>query len=108
MRKNTAPNGYGGVRSALLILPPLIVAAIGLVPASPCAAGNVDDRLGVRVSEAYGKLPLYFEANRGQTDARVAFLSRGPGHTLFLTPTEAILVLATAERPAHATGRAAR
>lgn len=31
----------------------------------------------LRVSEDYGKLPLYFEANRGQTDPRVKFVSRG-------------------------------
>src|SRR5215213_11364475 len=34
-----------------------------------------------------------FEVNQGQTDARVKFLSRGPGYTLFLTPTEAVLSL---------------
>ena len=43
--------------------------------------------------EAYGKLPLSFEANRGQTDGRVKFLSRGNGYTLFLTPAEAVLTL---------------
>jgi hypothetical protein len=32
-----------------------------------------------RVVEAYGKLPLSFEANMGQPDSRVQFLSRGPG-----------------------------
>jgi Beta-propeller repeat len=41
----------------------------------------------------YGKLPLSFEANRGQTDSRVKFLTRGPGYTLFLTPGEAVLAL---------------
>jgi hypothetical protein len=41
----------------------------------------------------YGKLPLIFEANRGQTDAQVRFLSRGPGYTLFLTPNEAVFNL---------------
>jgi len=30
------------------------------------------------------QLPVYFEPNRGQIDNRVQFLSRGPGHTLFL------------------------
>src|SRR5439155_940943 len=54
-----------------------------------------DDAVRVRGSEAYGKLPLYFEANRGQTDAQVKFLSRGGRHVLFLTPTEAVLVLTT-------------
>src|SRR5712691_8897870 len=45
-----------------------------------------------RLHEAYRKLPLSFEANRGQTDPRVRFLSRAAGHTLFLAPTEAVLV----------------
>jgi len=40
---------------------------------------------------AYGKLPMAFEANEGQSDPRVKFLSRGPGYTLFLTATEAVL-----------------
>jgi Beta-propeller repeat len=47
-----------------------------------------------RVSESYGKLPLHFEANRGQTDKDVRFLSRGPGYSLYLTANEAVLVLA--------------
>jgi hypothetical protein len=46
------------------------------------------------VSENYGKLPLHFEANRGQTDKDVRFLSRGPGYSLYLTAGEAVLVLA--------------
>ena len=48
----------------------------------------------LRASEAYGKLPLGFELNQGQTDARVKFLSRGAGYNLFLTSTEAVLSLA--------------
>src|SRR5712664_2453254 len=47
-----------------------------------------------RLSESYGKLPLHFEANRGQTDKDVHFLSRGPGYSLYLTASEAVLVLA--------------
>src|ERR1700691_2618269 len=39
------------------------------------------------------KLPMRFERNDGQTDARVKFLSRGEGYTLFITPTEAVLTL---------------
>jgi hypothetical protein len=45
------------------------------------------------VSAAYGSLPLSFEANRGQTDPRVQFLSRGNGYNLFLTSNEAVLSL---------------
>src|SRR5438477_7618404 len=43
--------------------------------------------------ENYGKLPLSFEANHGQTDPKVKFLSRGSGYTLFLTTTEAVFSL---------------
>jgi hypothetical protein len=42
---------------------------------------------------AYGKLPLTFESNSGQTDAAVKFLSRGHGYSLFLTPAGAVLRL---------------
>jgi len=43
--------------------------------------------------DRYGELPLSFEANRGQTDPQVKFLSRGPGYTVFLTATQAVLAL---------------
>ena len=54
---------------------------------------EVSEETKVKVLEAYGKLPLSFEANEGQTDERVNFLSRGSGYTLFLTSTEAVLAL---------------
>src|SRR5436190_13372367 len=46
-----------------------------------------------RVSQSYGKLPLHFEANQGQTHQDVRFLARGSGYSLFLTAGEAVLVL---------------
>ena len=46
-----------------------------------------------RLQESYGKLPLSFEINRGQTDPQVKFLSRGNGYSLFLTGSEAVLAL---------------
>jgi hypothetical protein len=44
-------------------------------------------------SETYGRLPLHFEANRGQTHEDVRFLARGSGYSLYLTAGEAVLVL---------------
>jgi hypothetical protein len=41
----------------------------------------------------FGRIPLSFEANQGQTDPQVQYLARGPGYTLFLTATEAVLAL---------------
>jgi hypothetical protein len=54
-----------------------------------------------RLAGAYGHLPLAFEPNRGQTDARVDFLARGAGYTLFLTPRSALLALRRAAPPAR-------
>jgi hypothetical protein len=56
-----------------------------------CPAAAAAD---ARVSETYGKLQLHFEANRGQTNKDVRFLSHGPGYSLYLTSSEAVLVLA--------------
>jgi hypothetical protein len=47
----------------------------------------------IRAKESFGKLPLRFEANHGQTDPSVKFLSRGPGYGMFLTQTEVVLVV---------------
>lgn len=41
----------------------------------------------------YAQVPLSFEANEGQTDSQVRFLSRGNGYGLFLSPREAVLNL---------------
>ncbi len=45
------------------------------------------------MAEAYGKLPLAFEKNMGQTNPQVQYLSHGQGYELFLTPQEAVLSL---------------
>src|SRR6185295_7816487 len=43
--------------------------------------------------DAYGKLPLHFEANQGQTNSAVRFLARGYGYTLFLSDSGATIKL---------------
>lgn len=56
---------------------------------------------------SYGKLPLSFEANTGQTNKEVEFLSRGQGYMLFLTKhAEAVVRLDAASTP-HIQGRKA-
>ena len=46
-----------------------------------------------RVEEAYGSLPLSFEANQGQVAEQVKFISHGLGYNLFITANEAVLTL---------------
>ncbi len=54
--------------------------------------------------ERYGSLPLYFEPNLGQTDARVQFIARAGGRTLFLAQGEAVLVVSRAAAPSALSG----
>ena len=53
-----------------------------------------------RLAQNYGKLPLSFELNKGQTDSQVKFLSRGHGYTMFLTQSEAVLSLRSGQSSA--------
>src|ERR1022692_4343789 len=57
-----------------------------------------------QVQANYGKLPLTFEANQGQTDARVKFLAHGHGYSVFLTSGQMVLNL----RPSAVTVNAAK
>jgi hypothetical protein len=47
----------------------------------------------LRPASNFGKIPLSFEPNQGQSDPRVQFLSRGSGYSLFLTAQEVVLSL---------------
>ena len=51
-------------------------------------------------ARTFGSVPLQFEANRGQSDPQVQFISRGGGYSLFLTPTDAVIILSN-RKPAE-------
>ena len=103
--------GLAGWRRIVLLfnIPIIIVLSVWLVAAkkvtlflaSPVAPLTIPATVApsstqkAQVNAAYGKLPLIFEANQGQTDPSVRFLSRGPGYTLFLTPDAAVFSLYT-------------
>src|SRR5262249_18712458 len=59
----------------------------------PNASANSRATESKQWDQVYGKLSMTFEANRGQSDPAVQFLSRGHGYSLFLTSAEAVLVL---------------
>ena len=52
-----------------------------------------DDRR--KALERYGKIPLGFELNQGQSDQQVKFIARGFGYNLFLTSSEAVMLFRT-------------
>jgi hypothetical protein len=51
----------------------------------PTTASQTDPKAQAKILDQYGNLPLSFDANHGQTDTKVKFLSRTSGYTLFLT-----------------------
>ncbi|HEX9247479.1 MAG TPA: SBBP repeat-containing protein, partial [bacterium] len=74
------------------------------------AAGGLVGIAGRRlhINKVAGARPLTFEANRGQTDPQVKFLSRSGDRVVFLTSTEAVLALSgpkTLRKDATATRR---
>jgi hypothetical protein len=78
------------VATALIAIPKPI---IGKSIASRDQGARAPQAANPRIVESYGKLPLSFEANEGQTGSQVKFISRGNGYSLFLTSTEAVLSL---------------
>jgi hypothetical protein len=66
----------------------------GLSQAAASQASRISAMKGdPKWNEAYGKLPLSFEENQGQTAREVRYVSHGNGYELFLTPQEAVLTL---------------
>jgi hypothetical protein len=65
----------------------------GANPESRLAIPGSAPAVQSRRVESYGKLPLSFEINQGQTDSQVKFISRGSGYSLFLTGNESVLEL---------------
>jgi len=86
-------SGRGQVQRAQ---PRPVSAAPALLRAVPVTPVTSTTPLSGQVAAAYGRLPLSFEPNRGQTDSRVSFLARGPSYALYLTGADAVLALADA------------
>ncbi len=72
---------------AAVIAPALYLASAGRPTATTQA------QVSTRPPVSSLSLPLFFEANQGQTDSRVKFMARGHGYGLFLTADEAVLEL---------------
>jgi hypothetical protein len=64
-----------------------------LLPVSSFLSSATNSSARPQIIQSYGHLPLMFEPNVGQTDARVQFIARGTGYGLFLTKNGAVLSL---------------
>ncbi|HTA56525.1 MAG TPA: Ig-like domain-containing protein, partial [Candidatus Baltobacteraceae bacterium] len=103
-RKKAAPNVSGKTQSmeqgaleefaGKLLKGTSLLGGLGGDSAKKLAANKTAKMSGAPLS-----LPLFFEANRGQTDPQVKFLARSGGYSLFVTPTEAVFAGAHTRAP---------
>ncbi|HKU76054.1 MAG TPA: hypothetical protein VJR02_19250, partial [Pyrinomonadaceae bacterium] len=80
------------------MLPRVVAKPRATVPSKTKTASSSEAQLKMSATENYGKLPLSFERNQGQSAEAVKFLSRSKGYTLFLTPTEAVFSLRNTDK----------
>jgi hypothetical protein len=91
---------------ALLVISAAAALFVGTYPGTTDPIANDSSPRQVRASSflasapgagevlnAFGRLPLIFESNQGQTDPRVRFLAHGHGYGLYLTADQAVLTL---------------
>ncbi|MEO5361856.1 MAG: hypothetical protein H7843_15675 [Nitrospirota bacterium] len=80
----------------------IVVLLLSVFCLSALSSANVSDvsntENNARIAESFGKLPITFESNDGQTDPKVKYFARGQGYTLFMTPQEFVLSLAAPDK----------
>ncbi len=79
--------------TAFTLTPPVPEAAAAAVPVADSSAAAEND-----ARRAFAEMPLSFEANRGQVDARSRYVASGDGFTLFLTRDRAVFDLEAPRR----------
>jgi hypothetical protein len=87
--------GFRNCAVSLLIVSSFLTSTVALVCAGLLAAPaqyQTTATPNARLVEAYGRVPLGFEPNHGQTDRRVRYLAHGPGYAalekIALTPAD--------------------
>jgi hypothetical protein len=98
------PPGETSYPRILLLTGPILATLLIAASAGPVPSSLATPPLQkAREAENYGKIPLTFEANQGQADKSVKFLSRRSGYGVYLARHEAALILC---KPVHGTSRA--
>ena len=87
-----------------LLLRVMLALTVVWYPASPASVSRRSEpQPKGHVLTNYGKLPLHFqrcaEANCGSEPRRETFVSRGPGYSVLVAPTEAVLTLRKPQKP---------
>lgn len=88
----TAPTGRAVPSTPRTLRHCSLVILSSLIGSAPLAAADADSPGSASLSRL-GNLPLYFEANRGQTDAGIDYFARGQNHTIYLRPTGTTIAL---------------
>jgi RHS repeat-associated protein len=99
----TALAAFGALSSAPKVSQSVSPAAVAAPSVAPVVSHLIHPLTGTgngggqptvpEANAAFGRVPLIFEPNEGQTDSSVQFLSHGPGFGLYLTGASAVFAL---------------
>jgi len=74
-------------------LPGIVTGALLAATTDPRSVSKPNEAALAKAKSALAKMPLSFEPNRGQTDPRVQYLTRGPGYIVYFTQDETVMSL---------------
>lgn len=81
------------ITSLTVLLGSVIVHSLAAEPVSSSTSSAPTRVTKSQITATMFNAPMSFEVNQGQTDPSVNFIARGSGYTLFLTPTESVMVM---------------
>ena len=93
--KSTNHRVTGFLRGLVRVLLPAAICSNGVAYSTSeiPAAAAAEPLVPTAAFDAHRKHQIFFEPNRGQTDAQIDFVARGAGYTAFLSSKELILAL---------------
>ena len=107
VQQNRSSRESGRVlRRGLLLLLTALASTGSFGQNQPTTASGLPEPARTRAAAAaYGRIPLSFEENQGQTDPQVRYLAHGQGYVLYLTSGEAVLSLGRGQCGPHSPGK---
>src|SRR5438874_291998 len=88
--RSNAPSGRQRIFATLALV---LLLAGAVLPLSLWRFYNLGSPFASQPTPDFGKLPLSFEANAGQTDPAARFIVHTSGGTLYFTPSEVVMSL---------------
>lgn len=95
-----------GLLQVALLLLTLLASSAAFGQSRPVSVSRSPDAGHAHAAlAAYGRIPISFEENRGQTDPQVRYMAHGQGYGFYFTSREAVLALSQSQCAPHSPGK---